>query len=713
MVWMVGCARPAEVDFRGTVLGLVPVGESQSIPLMLGNEGDEAAVVQLETEGDFSVDPPSLRLEPKQWVQVTVTFTPREVALLQGRLIASFGDRQRALILRGWGTGRELSISSAIVFPPSYFLPGTRSAAVRSEARLGNISSDNLTLTIGAPIVEGPPGLCVGEDDDDDGVCEPWASRTLGNGTSVSLPVVFRPQAAGEFRWQLRVPSNDVVAPERTIGVRATTRRIEACSFALPSEVVVVDDPVSIALRHDGDAPCLVESAALQLPETGVGQLETSSPLPHLLEPGETLVLTLTPTSFGDGGGAVVVKSRGHDPRTIPVRREGTPCFEFASSLDFGSLRFTCAGGQAFTLKNVCSAPIALAAPSLGSAAGEAPGGPNCPGTVACPEFKLVSPWLRGTVLGPGESISVQVEYEPINLGADTGALVFSTLRGVRFVAALMGSGNGGRIDSATFRADAPNPTDVLFLVDPSPSFVPRRGVARQNLERFVRRVETSGSCVDVRMAIAAADGEADAGVELLRNDAGQRWTTSGDPAFVERVLGVFDTLPVGSETEACIGPAADLVADAGVRRTFSGVCVTDALEQSPAPQASLQQLRSLVGDGGVVMWHSVFAKDASCNPEALDDGTHATLAGFSERTWNVCDAQWFEVQGSIGSCSTLTYSLSSRPNGLIEVRADGVLLPQSDWSYDAQANRIVFTAGREPPRGTTVTVTWDQGCSP
>lgn len=251
----------------------------------------------------------------------------------------------------------------------------------------------------------------------------------------------------------------------------------------------------------------------------------------------------------------------------------------------------------------------------------------------------------------------------------------------------------------------------MLVMVDPSPSFVPQRAVVRDNLRPLLWLLNYG--CTDARVGIAPADG-ADAGVQPVPNDAGVRWTSSGTPDFEDLVLSALDALPVGSEVEACVGPAAELMADAGVRAgsRFAGVCITDALEQSPHPLASLQRIQSVN-----TSWSVVASFGAACSAESLDDGVHQSLIDASNGLrGDICDPSWSGIFSFGTTCNPRrgVYYLTNRPTGPVEVRVDGGLIPGADWALDVAANSVGFHPGRAPAPGTPIEISYvSLSCQP
>jgi hypothetical protein len=350
----------------------------------------------------------------------------------------------------------------------------------------------------------------------------------------------------------------------------------------------------------------------------------------------------------------------------------------------------------------------------IAAGAGETPGGPHCPGSAPCPEFFIASGLPNGTtILGSSTSPAIiTAEYRPINYGPDTGALNVTLADGGVYTLTLQGRGDAPNRNTDTFRQDTRNISDVLVMIDTSPSFLSKRESVRENLMVLLRAM--SSPCIDGRLAFAPADGALDAGVRFQPNDAGSSWSHSLEPNFIERALSSFDSLPVGSELESCIGPAADLIDDAGVRDGgyLAGVCVTDALESSSNPSAALQRF---MRHGRHPSWSSVAAfANGTCGAEAIDDGVHQGLAtaGFGA-TGDICLQHWGESVFATGSICSFrsSFYLTSRPDGPIEVRIDGMVSPLGNWTYDVAGNAVTFAPAFVPPSGSTITATYDTAC--
>lgn len=695
---------PSRVE-HPTAMGFgdVRVGASRSVALVLTNSGPAATQLTFAVDGDFSLEETSRTSSAGETTTLLVKFSPTGVGARSGTL--SINGAQVAL--SGRGTGPRLSVPHEVVLAPIALLSGQPENVITSKILLRNTGTAGSLLHV-SPAIHPRGELCVGTFVGE--VCQPWSPPAeVDTQALVEVPLSVLASSTGARSWPVTFRSDDPIHPEVTTEVRARVDSFEPCRFSAPAEVVFQGARHEVTIKHLGPAACLVRGVSLMPSEL---RLLDPGSFPIWLGSGASFTVSFEvlrgapPTFYG----TIQVTALGTAPFTVPLRREvpGSNCLTLSpSTLDFGVARQGCTvPPRTFHLYDTCAEPIVIDSIRVGSGAGEGPGGPSCPGPAPCPEFVLTSAPPDGTVLQPGSRpVTFSVAYRPINYGPDTGAVVVTVRGGLQYVVALQGRGDAAGRYVDTYRSDPVPVTDVLVMVDPSPSFVPRRASARASLLPLLTVL--GNACHDTRWAFAAADGAPDAGVHLLANDAGAVWTRSTEPAFIERALSAFDSLPVGSEVEACIGPAADLMEDAGVRTgaRFAGMCVTDALEQSPNPMAALQRIQAL----GTSSWSAV-AGVGSCGVEAIDDGVHLSLAtaGNGSRE-DICD--WAYVIGGFPCSPRTHYFLTSRPDGAIEVRVDGQLA--NDWTWDPTNNAVQFTPGREPRPGTTVEISYGGSCSP
>ena len=701
--------HPGELEF-----GNVEVGESLTATLRIGNSGEKDAQLSLSVEpADFTLEQLTLTVPAGTSTLVTVHFAPKALGPRVGLL--QLGSSSVAL--SGRGVGPQLSGPEELTVRPLAIVTGEPTEVFTTTVILRNTGTAGALLRLRTPRVEGSDELCVGTITDSG--CEAWQPpEILDARTLLEVPLSVLPRSEGTKRWTVRFPSNDPLQPEVTLEVRANVETFEPCQFVAPSNFVLRTTGV-LRLRHTGPGTCLVREVSVNPNLIGV----STPPLPLRLGSNSTLDVVLRAPEHGFFPCQLRVLAAGTEPFEVFFRFEGpmTDCLVVTpEQFDFGSIPLTCGTPtREGRIYNQCAEPVVIESVVIAHAAGVAPGTPGCRGPAPCPEFSILSGIPAGTVLpsgGPG--VPFTLAYQPLDFGADTGALVISARDRSPLLFSLWGRGALPARNTDTYRNDPPLPVvDVLVMVDTSPSFRPRRKNVRDNLLPILNYL--GNGCFDARFALAPADGDPAAAVQLQVNDAGQRWTASSDPQFVARALSAFDALPVGSELEACIGPAADLIDDAGVRDggLFSGICITDALEQSVDPLGALARLQRRVRSPYSARWSSIAGAGGRCSVEAHDDGVHDWLvtSSFGVRE-DVCNPAWGRSLVGFGStCSRRSqYYLSSRPVGPIEVRIEGVLIPSTNWTYDASQNAVAFLPAFAPPPGATLTFTYDTAfCSP
>ena len=714
---LVACGpRDAKLQHEATMeFGDLAIGASSRLELELTNTGEKPAELVFTTDTpDFRTDELGRTLNAGESSTLVVRFSPTALGPRTGTL--SLGASTVAL--SGRGIGPKLAVPSQVTVGPITILAGRPIEPLTSSITIRNTGTSDSLLRLGTPRVEGSAELCLGTFSGS--TCLPWQPPpVVDTRTLLEAPLSVLPSSGGVKAWTVIFPSDDPLQSELTTEVIARVDELEPCQFFAPT-TFDLDDAAVLQIHHVGSGPCIVQDVTVSAPAL----VSLTKPrLPLRLEGNATLDLPLEvlPGSPRVFTSVVLVLAEGTPPLSVLVKHEAPKpnCLVVSPRrIDFGSRsRYCNSNNQTVLVSNTCAHAVTIDSVTIPSPAGAPPQSPDCPGTFPCPEFELTLPIPPGTVIAGGSSGQFTLHYRPINFGTDQGEVLISARDAVDVTVALEGSGESARIGD-TFQISPLPIADLLVMVDTSPSFVSKRSAVRANLLPLLNKM--GNGCFDARFAFAAADGAPDAGVRLQTNDAGESWSSSSDPFFIARALSAFDALPVGSEQEACIGPAADLIDDAGVRDGgfFSVLCVTDALEGTTNPTAALARLQSHVQRPGLMTWGAIANYGATaCNAEAADDGVHASLvtATYGVRE-EICTPQWGQsLLGINDPCAPRgRLYLSTRPTGPLEVRLDGVLSPQANWTYDASNNSVNLLPAIVPPPGVTITVTYEQAvCAP
>lgn len=694
VVVMAACAKPGVTHDEALDFQDVKLGESRTVAFAITNPTsvDIQLVVSLSNlEVGFSSSP-DLTVPAKGSATLDVTFAPNKRGPSESVLRLSNGRESSTVTLSGRAIGSTLNAPEVVSLGLIRLQRGEPSPTVAVPLRVSNVGTSQLEVTLRSVDAE----LCIGDD------CSKWAT-TLGVGEALDAPITVTPLEPGEHSWTIHVQSNDFDAERRTIIVRATVQRFGPCELETPTTVAIRGGmPARVDLKNNAPTRCSISELSLtSTPD--VMRIDGAPTTPIDFEPGQTRTLwlkTITPRPQ-QAFGTLRIVSVGAPAIEIPVTLDSSAldCLVISpNALDFGTVKTGCSSAtRTFDVYNTCTSPLTVTTPQLSGAG-----------------FELVSTFPSGELAGSSTTpLQFSVRYAPTVYGPSTGAVTM-TVDGFEYFTALQGRGDIGGPSVDTFSQGALPVVDLVVMVDTSPSFAHRRANTRTNLRQVLTR---AGRCADLRAAVAPADGDADAGVSFALNDAGSAWTSNRDVDFFDRVLGAFDSLPTGSETEACVGPAAALMQtttrrDGGVL----GLCITDALEQTPNAAAAFQTFSG----GRPASWAAVFASSAStCAVESVDDGVHQSLVQSSNGLLaDVCNADWGSaLYAGIGyfECGYRSiFYLTSVPASAaaIEVRVNDQVVT-TGWSYDSMSNAVQFARNAEPAAGSTIVVTHTPACVP
>lgn len=716
MVMVLAACRPdGAADVRiGEVpdFGDVPLGTRRVVQLALENAGASAASLELSATEPFFIEASTRTLASRTTATLGVGLNATRLGPQTGELRIVENGVETVRSLRAEVIGAAIEVVTEYRFPSAYWVSDGLPEIASGSLIIRNVGTAGSLLTLGMPRVEGSADLCAGVFNA--GSCQAWAPEPLLATAGMRvLPLQFRPTRAGPQAWTVVLPSSDALRPEIRIEVSAAPTTLETCDLEAAAPLRVGVQPVVIGLSRRGSKPCLVRSIRFQF--GGAFELLEGPALPLEVPPDGTFQLRVAalPATPPEASDQLVIDSAGEAPFKVRLVRSLAECLEFTPpTVDFGTVNVGCAKAVEVSVRNVCS----LAVPALTAAIqspGEQPGRPGCPGPQYCREFTSIGA-SSSAGLAPDAGTSFRVQYRPINIGTDTADFLLR-VGSEEVPAAMTGRGDTNVAQTDSFQVSERFKLDVVAMVDMSPSFAPRRADVRSNFAQVLARA--AGECRDLRWGFASADGDPDAGVRLSLNDAGQSWTSSRDADFIGRALSAFDALPEGSEVEACIGPAADLITDAGVRSgaNLMGLCVTDAREQTPAPLTALTRFRAQT-DAGYPSWNVIASFIAACSTEAIDDGVHEQLVRASLGSREEVCIDWYGgFFPYTGSCDGPRgpYFLNNRPSGSLEVQVDGATIDPANWSFDSANTSFTFSPAFEPQPGQRITARYVSMCTP
>jgi hypothetical protein len=773
---------PPGVRDASTMLGIAPGTVKVKLtfkPVVLGpRAGQLTAASEFTSQPMISVNLRGVGGGPDLDARPSPTLNFGRIAFFAGANPASFANRK--LTVQNVGTrptpadpranlklGQPAG-AGGFIKPYWEVTAGTNSAL--TEICVGFFDTSTMTCTDDLPLTGA-------------GRYDPVQGLEAGGATSIlDIPIRITPNGLGMRSFEVKVFSNDPDEPVTTITVTANSVQLPPCdveitpialAFGIVSPPAIKDLGFTVRNRLTGPTDvCLLSNLQL-LPEVGT---PTGMPAVFSLPGGPINELDLMPGETRQ----VMVRAwpQGQLP-PVPAQVVGKVSFNLAnpvqplaevaltatianscltispSTLDFGVVKKDCnSPNRNFQIYNSCSTDVVINSASMGSAAGEGPGGPNCPGGAPCPEFFVVTGITGGTRVTPGSAtpVTFSLKYRPINYGPDTGAFVISVTQGgqpLDYVVALQGRGDMEGLNTDTFRQDTKPKADILLVIDDSCSMGDKQTALAQNMASFlqyatsnqvdfhlgVTNTELSGSTA----ALAGTLHATAAGNKILRPTTPNLQTEFADLVMVG----------TSGYSESCMDPATRALAaanltdpakNAGFLRqeaVLAVVCVTDARDQAPqAPAYYLNQLINIKGAqrSGQFTYNVVGpflpSSPSGCSYDDPNDGRHdfmvAQTNGVKEE---ICTPNWAVALERIGKNAfgyRTNFFLTSRPDLAaptgIQVAIDGMPIPSVDpdpslmsriWEYDATNNSINFEPLYVPEPGKTLTVTYQAACIP
>ncbi len=764
-------------------------------------------------------------------VKLTMSFRPTVLGPKQGVLRANTDLRTQATVavpLRGFGGGPDIDVKPAPALnfgrvayfaganPASY---ATRKVSLQNVGTRPNPPDPRANLKLGAG-GNGKPywtvvpknansadaEICVGLFDVNTGTCANDLPATgpgaydpavgleaSGTRALLDIPIRVTPNGLGAKEWEVTFLSNDPDEPTFTITVQANAVQLPPCNYTvtpLNLNFGVVTPPntkdLGFSVRNNatnaGDI-CLLSNLEMKAGSDAIFSLPAGAVAERELQPGETVqVLTrawpqgqlpATPTAVT--GQVVFNMSNPARPEaTVNLTATLAPsCLTISpNALDFGTVQKDCnSPDRTFQIYNSCSQAVTINQFQMIAPAGEPAGGPNCPGTAACPEFFSVSTGgiTPGTVIQPpsGSSapVSFSLKYRPINYGPDTGAFLIKVTQAgqqVDYVVTLRGVGDTMGLNTDTFRQDSKPKADILLVIDNSCSMSDEQQLLATNFNSFIKYAVSSQ--VDFQIGVTTTDddtgGEQGSLVPFPGSAAGCLATDCKifrptTPGLEQKFGGTVNLGINGSGWETCMSPAVKALTapkitnpqeNGGLLRmdaVLAVVCVSDAIDQAAQPASYyLNQLQNIKGAQRPGLFTYNVVGPFNGNPPSgcyydggADDGKHAYMVtqtnGVREE---ICTPDWAKALENIGKNAfgfRTNFFLTARPDGAADVdpntpgtqsvivAIDGTTLPPTDvrgarvWEYDSTNNSVNFEPLYVPEPGKTLTVTYRVACIP
>lgn len=662
---------------------------------------------------------------------------------------------------------------------------------------LGQVAVDGTPGQL--PLYELAPDMGTAADEFTVGLASPYNPATglqaIAGQNFVDLSVTLKPQSIGLKSATLTIFSNDASEPAVTVTLTADVQQLPPCNFVaspaagnfgLVTPGVRKDLPITITNTSvTAGEVCYLSGIELgagsDLAYSIVGgnivdkelQPQESFQVVVRVEPTGTTPTTLTPLT----GQLVFNSSSAARPQvSIPLTAYiGPSCLTVTPDpMDFGTVRVGCSSrSRDFTVYNTCSAAITIRGFSMQAPAGQPPGGPQCPGMTACPEFRLTStPSVptAGLTLNPGGAgLSFQAAYRPLDVGSDTGAVAIDALQNgqsITYLVGLQGRGDTTGVQVDTYTQDLQPKADILLVVDDSCSMQDKQTALANNFNSFIQYAvaanvdyqigvtttsESEQDCVP-GFGCVAVNSKGPAGKLVRDTSTGLKFVKPTTPA-VSSVFGRLVNVGTnGASTETALAtsvlaltPPVISSDNAGFLRTDANlavVVISDASDQSTQPVTYYQNL--LVNVKGFqrlsYFTFSAITPRASSAPGGCTyDETGANSSRYdpvvqytSGVADEICNTNWASTLQNLGRTAfgyRTQFYLNNTPDTAmtqVTVRVSGQSLPSgcpgtantcatgvtcSNWCFDTASNSIKFASTATPQPGVPLEIQYTQAC--
>ncbi|MGB8538506.1 MAG: choice-of-anchor D domain-containing protein [Acidobacteriaceae bacterium] len=411
--------------------GNVTVNTSSKQPVTLTSTGTAPVTINAGTlaGNGFTMSGATfpVTLNPSQSVTLNVQFDPTASGPASGQLtiLSNSSSNSNAVVnLSGTGsaaTSPQLTLSAASLT----FGNVTVNSASTLPETLTSMGTAPVTINSATP---SGTGFAVS------GATFPV---TLNPGQSVTLKVQCDPTAPGAASGQLTIQSNSSTNGTAVVnlsgtGTTATSPQLtlSAASLTFGNVTVNTASTQPVTLTSTGTAPVTINSAAL----TGTGFTMSGATFPVTLNPSQSVTLNVQfdPTTTGAASGQLTIQSDSSTNSTAVVNLSGTgtaatsPQLTLsAASLTFGDVTVNSASTQPVTLTSTGTAPV-----TINSAATS--------GTVF-----TVSGATFPVTLNPGQSVTLNAQFEPTATGAATDQLTIQSDSSTNSTAVVSLSGTG------------------------------------------------------------------------------------------------------------------------------------------------------------------------------------------------------------------------------------------------------------------------------
>lgn len=412
------------------------------------------------------------------------------------------------------------------------------------------------------------------------------------------------------------------------------------------------------------------------------------------------------------------------------------------SDIDFGKVTLGCQSReQKVTIYNTGGATLHIT---------EFKVDPPAPAPPAVAIFRVRAPTIPsgGIPLAGGAQMSVTVVYKPPDASIHTGTLYIKSdatnVQGANpYVSVgLKGEGTTESHQRDTFDQSARAKTDVLFVVDNSGSMGEEQGHLGDNASTFLNVAGQLNT--DFQVGVVTTDMDASSQQGRFQTSGGAPKITANGPNAASNLRSIVRSLGTqGSSSEKGLDAmvaalsvplSTDPQANAGFLRQdakLAVVIVSDEEDQSGSSvdfyvdflknlkgqyNSALVSLSAIVGDSAPNQNSQGTSGCTSPDGDAVSGDRYIAVANRTGGKFrSICSSNWGQIAADIGldafaSRAGFPLSRPADPSTIV-VQVNGAQQPAANWTFDANANTVVFSGTHVPPAGSTIVIDYEALC--
>ena len=740
-----------------------------------------------------------------------IACNPSQLGPRNGTVTFSTGLRQTpggtiTLTCTGGGPRIRVAPRPTLAFGRVGFFPGNTNFSVQRKVNVQNVGSrppmpdPASNLYLGQVATDGTPGQlplfdltpATGTAADEFVVAlgSPYnptvGLQAIAGQNFVDLTVTLKPQTIGMKSATFTLYSNDVGEPAITITITADVQQLPPCTF-ITSPAMANFGLVTPGTRKD--LPITITNTSVTAGQTcylsgielGAGSdlafsIVGGNIVEKELQPQESFQVVVraaptgpTPTMLQTLTGQLVFNSTSaaRPQASIPLRASvGPACLTVTPDpMDFGTVRVSCSSASRnFNIYNTCSTPVTINGFSMQAPGGQPPGGPNCPGGMPCPEFRLTSSPVipaGGLTINPGgmAPLTFQAAYRPIDVGSDSGAVAIDAIQNgqsITYLVGLQGRGDTTGVQIDTYTQDLRPKADILLVIDDSCSMGDKQAALASNFSSFIQYAVAAN--VDYQIGVTTTNDDPACytvfGMTYCPKTGAGRLVTDGPTRLkivkptTPNVSAVFSRLVnVGTDGSGVEKPLAMAVAaltppaisaeNLGLLRpdaNLAVVIISDATDQSTQPVSYYQNLLVNV-KGFQRLSYFTFSAITPTRPSppsgcTYDDtgsnsGRYTPIVQYTSGVADeICNTNWASTLQNLGRTAfgyRTQFYLSNDPDlamAAVVVKVNGVVVPGCaqeagcmTWWYDPVSKSVKFNTAATPQPGVPLDIQYVQSC--